>query len=181
MHFLLDYDKNHACWTKCDIPLCDTIDFSLTVTIHHCLCQFLLILKTTALTTTILTLSQCTSWMPNMIRPKPMICLEPKSSLTGPTARSIQYFIQTQKVIWCLLGVYQHTKVHIELKLGANLLHHHDYPVPDVHQQTFEKEFDHIVDLGILEPCEASKFAFSNFIIPKKRWVGLANHLFMRT
>ena len=54
------------------------------------------------------------------------------------------------------LGVYPHKKVHIDLKPGAKLVHHCDYPVPLVHQQTFKKELNHMVKLGIFKPCEAS-------------------------
>ncbi len=53
------------------------------------------------------------------------------------------------------LGVYPHKKVHI-VKPGAKPVHHHAYPVPHVHRQTFKKELDHMVELGILEPCGAS-------------------------
>ncbi len=47
-------------------------------------------------------------------------------------------------------------------------MHHRAYPVPHVHRQTFEKELDHMVELGILEPCQASEWASPAFIIPKK-------------
>ena len=55
------------------------------------------------------------------------------------------------------LGVYPHKQVHIELKPGAKPVHHRAYPVPHVHRQTFKKELDHMVELGILEPCGASE------------------------
>ncbi len=55
------------------------------------------------------------------------------------------------------LGVYPHKKVHIDLKPGAKPVHHCTYPVPHVHCQTFKKELDHMVELGILEPCGASE------------------------
>ena len=66
------------------------------------------------------------------------------------------------------LGVYPHKKVHIDLKPGAKPVHHRAYPVPHVHRQTFKKELDHMVELGILEPCGASEWASPAFIIPKK-------------
>ncbi len=46
-------------------------------------------------------------------------------------------------------------------------MHHHAYHVPHVHWQTFKKEFDHVVELGILEPCGASEWASPAYIIPK--------------
>ncbi len=47
-------------------------------------------------------------------------------------------------------------------------MHHSAYPVPHIHQQTFKKELDHMVELGILAPCGASEWASPAFIIPKK-------------
>ncbi len=66
------------------------------------------------------------------------------------------------------LGVYPHKKVHIDLKPGAKPVHHRAFPVPPVHRQTFKTELDYMVELGILEPCLAFKWASPAFIIPKK-------------
>ncbi len=66
------------------------------------------------------------------------------------------------------LGVYPHKKVHIDLKPGTKFVHHCAYPVPHVHRQTFKKEIDHMVELGILAPCGASELVSPAFIIPKK-------------
>ncbi len=66
------------------------------------------------------------------------------------------------------LGVYPHNKVHIDLKLGTKPVHHHAYLVPHVHQQSFKKELNDTVNLGILEPCGASEWASLTFVIPKK-------------
>ncbi len=38
----------------------------------------------------------------------------------------------------------------------------------NVHQQTFKKELDHMVELGILEPCGCLKWVPSAFIMPKE-------------
>ncbi len=66
------------------------------------------------------------------------------------------------------IGVYPHKKVHIDLKPGEMPVHHRAYPVPHVHRQTFKKVLDHMIELGILEPCGVSEWASTAFIIPKK-------------
>ena len=49
------------------------------------------------------------------------------------------------------------------------------YAVPKVHMDTFKKELDHLVKLGVLSPQGMSEWASPTFIIPKKdgrvRWV----------
>ncbi len=66
------------------------------------------------------------------------------------------------------LGVYPHKKVHIDLKPGAKPVNHCAYPVPHVHCQTFKKELDHMVELGILAPCRASEWASPALLSLKK-------------
>ncbi len=66
------------------------------------------------------------------------------------------------------LGIYRHKKIHIEHKLRAEPVHHHAYPVPQVHCQTIIKELNHIIELGILKPCSASELTSPDFIFPKK-------------
>ncbi len=77
-------------------------------------------------------------------------------------------FLNTKKLFNGTLGVYPHKEVHIDLKPGAKLVHHNAYPVPHIHWQTFKKELNQMVELGILEFFWASKCVSLAFIIPKK-------------
>ncbi len=72
--------------------------------------------------------------------------------------------------------VYPQMKVHIDLKPGAKPGHYCTYPVPHIHRQTFKKNLNHMVKLGILEPCGASEWALPAFIIPKNGWMALTDY-----
>ena len=73
------------------------------------------------------------------------------------------------------LGVYPHKKFHIDIDPDAKPVHARPYPIPRVHLQTFKKELDHLVKIGVLAPQGASDWASPTFITPKKdgrvRWV----------
>ena len=49
------------------------------------------------------------------------------------------------------------------------------YAVPKIHMDTFKKELDHLVELGVLSPQGMSEWALPSFIVPKKdgrvRWI----------
>ena len=73
------------------------------------------------------------------------------------------------------LGVYPHAKFHIELEEGAKPVHSRPYAVPKVHMQTFKRELDHLIEIGVLSRQGPSEWASPSFIIPKKdgrvRWI----------
>ena len=84
-------------------------------------------------------------------------------------------FLKYSKVFDGTLGLYPHKKVHIEVLPDAKPRHMRPYAVPRVHMDTFKKELDHLVKIGVLSPQGMSKWAMPTFIIPKKdgrvRWV----------
>ena len=65
--------------------------------------------------------------------------------------------------------------MHIDLIPGATLVYRRPCPVPQVHLETFEKELDHLVAIGVLSPTRDSEWGLPTFITPKKddtvRWV----------
>lgn len=73
------------------------------------------------------------------------------------------------------LGVYPHKKFHIDTDGSMTPVHARAYPVPRVHLETFKKELQHLVELGVLVPQGVSEWASPTFIVPKKdgrvRWI----------
>jgi len=73
------------------------------------------------------------------------------------------------------LGSYPHKQFHIYVDPDAKPVHARAYPVPRIHLETFRKELEHLISLGVLEPQGVSKWASPSFIIPKKdgrvRWI----------
>jgi len=73
------------------------------------------------------------------------------------------------------LGVYPHKKVHIDIDKTAEPKHARAYPVPRIHLETFKKELQHLVEIGVLSKQGCSEWASPTFIIPKKdgrvRWI----------
>ena len=86
-----------------------------------------------------------------------------------------ELFLKYQKVFDGTLGLYPHKKVHIDVEPGARPVHKRPYAVPRVHLDTFKRELDHLVKIGVLSPQGMSQWASPTFIIPKKdgrvRWV----------
>ena len=73
------------------------------------------------------------------------------------------------------LGVYPHKKFHIDTDGSIAPVHARAYPVPRIHLETFKKELQHLVELGVLVPQGVSEWASPTFIVPKKdgrvRWI----------
>jgi hypothetical protein len=90
-------------------------------------------------------------------------------------ANLLEVLTKHQKMFDGTLGVYPHKKVHIDIDPNVKPVHARPYPVPKVHLQTFKKELDHLVEIGVLAPQGASDWASPTFITPKKdgrvRWV----------
>ncbi len=74
----------------------------------------------------------------------------------------------TKKLFDRPLGEYPHKKVHINLLPSLEPAHHRAYLVPCIHEQTFKKELQHLVHIGILEEFDASGWALPYFILPKR-------------
>ncbi len=73
------------------------------------------------------------------------------------------------KLFSSTLGIYTHRKFHIDVNPKATPHHVWTYSVPHIHHDTFKKELDHLVSLGVLSPQGASEWAAcGTFIIPKK-------------
>ena len=66
------------------------------------------------------------------------------------------------------LGVYPHKEFNLQLKPDAKPFHSKPYAVPRLHLETFKKELDRLVDIGVLVPTGASLWAAGTFVIPKK-------------
>ena len=79
------------------------------------------------------------------------------------------------------MGFYPHKKVHIEIDPNAKPVHKRPYAVPRVHLDTFKRELDHLVEIGVLSPQGMSAWASPTFIIPKKdgrvRWISALHKL----
>ena len=86
-----------------------------------------------------------------------------------------QLFEKYDKLFNGKLGLYPHKKVHIEIEPNATPVHKRPYAVPRIHMDTFKKELDHLVEIGVLSPQGMSAWASPTFIIAKKdgrvRWV----------
>ena len=78
----------------------------------------------------------------------------------------LQVLTANQKMFDGTLGVYPHKKFHIDIDPNAKPVHARPYPVPRVHLQTFKKELDHLVALGVLAPQGESEWASPTFITP---------------
>ena len=67
-----------------------------------------------------------------------------------------------------ILGVYPHTKIHIDIGNNAKPVYSKPYTVAHIHLTTFKQELDHLVKLGVLVYQQESEWASFTFIIPQK-------------
>ena len=83
--------------------------------------------------------------------------------------KDLRHLFKTHKALFGgTLGVYPHKKFHIEVEKDAQPKHSRPYAVPHVHLETFKKELEHLIELGVLEPQGTSEWALPTFIIHKK-------------
>ena len=73
----------------------------------------------------------------------------------------------SERIIPCY-SLNPHRKFHICVEEYAIPKHSRLYTVPRVHLETFKKELQHLVELGVLEPQGTSEWALPTFIITKK-------------
>jgi hypothetical protein len=73
------------------------------------------------------------------------------------------------KVFGNNLGCYPHKQFHIDLQPNAKPVHRRAYPVPRLHKETFKKELEHLVHIGVLSPQGSSKWGLPTFITPKNK------------
>ena len=66
------------------------------------------------------------------------------------------------------LGEFTGPPVEIELKPGAKPYHARSFPIPHIHEQTFKKDLDRLVSVGVLTKVNHSEWAAPAFIVPKK-------------
>ena len=66
------------------------------------------------------------------------------------------------------LGDWVGNPVEIPLKEGSKPYHARAFPIPNIHEQTFKKDLDRLVSIGVLRKVNRSEWAAPAFIIPKK-------------
>ena len=115
-------------------------------------------------------------WMPNMKRKISMKLSEVKKQLTQTQKNGIlKVLLERESLFDGTVGVYPHKQFHIELIEGAVTKHQRAYPVPKIHLETFRKELNRLVDLGVLGPQGLSQWSRPSFINAKKdgrvRWI----------
>jgi hypothetical protein len=66
------------------------------------------------------------------------------------------------------LGDWTGDPVEIPLKEGAKPYHARAFPIPHIHEDTFKKDLDRLVSIGVLRKVNRSEWAAPAFIIPKK-------------
>ena len=76
--------------------------------------------------------------------------------------------VKYQEIFDGTLGAWKTDDVDFDLKEGAQPFSQRYYPVPHLYKETFKKELDRLVKLGVLEKVQQSEWGSPTFIIPKK-------------
>ena len=87
---------------------------------------------------------------------------------TQQKADLLQVLMENTQMFDGTLGVYPHTKVHLELDPSVKPAHARPYPVPCIHLSTFKKELNHLIALGMRILQKESEWTSPTFYIPKK-------------
>ena len=66
------------------------------------------------------------------------------------------------------LGNWVGNPVEIPLKEGAKPYHARAFPIPNIYEQTFKKDFDRLESIGVLQKVNRSEWEAPAFIIAKK-------------
>ena len=67
------------------------------------------------------------------------------------------------------LGKWYTTPTDLEVKPRSKLLNAIYYPVPNIKNETIYKEFQHLVEIGVLTPAQQLQYGTPVFIIPKNQ------------
>ena len=76
--------------------------------------------------------------------------------------------VKYQEIFDGTLGAWETDEVDFDLKEGSQPFSQRYYPVPHLYKETFKKELDRLVKLGVLEKVQQSEWGSPTFIIPKK-------------
>ena len=83
-----------------------------------------------------------------------------QSHLTAAQKKDLLKLLQKHSKLFSgELGSYPHKKFHIDIDPEAEPVHARAYPVPRIHLETFRKELNHLVQLGVLQPQGVSEWA----------------------
>ena len=77
-------------------------------------------------------------------------------------------FSKFSKLFSGKLGCYKKKKIHLETKEGSIPKHARPYSVPRTHYDIFKRELQHLTDIGVLRPIDATHWASPTFIVTKK-------------
>jgi len=102
--------------------------------------------------------------------------VQQQSHLTAQKKDLLELLETYYKLFSGKLGSYPHKKFHIDINHEvttnidpvATTVHARAYPVHCIHLETFYKELNHLVELGVIKPQGVSKWASPSFINPKK-------------